>query len=359
MSALIAIAGVRHAYRTAAGPLPVLGGLDLAVPEGGFVAVVGPSGCGKSTLTKLVAGLLIPDEGEVRLHGERVTGPRPTVGMAFQNPVLLEWRTILRNVTLPLEIVPNRLTRAQREARARELLALVGLEGFEDRRPSELSGGMRQRASLCRALVHRPEVLILDEPFGALDAFTREDLWQTLHALRRETRVTTLLITHDLRESVFLADRVVVLSGRPARTQAALEVDLPPERTLDHLYTARVTEMLAELRHEIAVAQGRGAGPAAHAGGGTARLGSTGEGGGPPAAAARGAGRSADHASRPGLDPGPPAAPGRTRGAPPSPSGGAPAPEPGPPPASPPAPAPGQRATPATALDAEPRRGGL
>lgn len=261
---LIDIQGVGHAYRTASGPLPVLDGLTLSVPEGGFVAVVGPSGCGKSTLTKLVAGLLVPDRGEVRLHGERVTGPRGTVGMAFQNPVLLEWRTILRNVTLPLEIVPNRLSRAEREDRARGLLRLVGLEGFEDRRPSELSGGMRQRASLCRALVHRPEVLILDEPFGALDAFTREDLWQTMHALRAEERITTLLITHDLREAVFLADRVVTLSGRPARTQAVLDVDLPPERRLEHLYTPRATEMLAELRAEIAVAQGRA--PLARAG---------------------------------------------------------------------------------------------
>ena len=259
MSDLIEIEGVSHAYRTAAGPLPVLDGLDLSVPEGGFVAVVGPSGCGKSTLTKLVAGLLIPDRGEVRLHDERVSGPRGTVGMAFQNPVLLEWRTILRNVVLPLEIVPNRLARAEREARARALLALVGLEGFEDRRPSELSGGMRQRASLCRALVHEPEVLVLDEPFGALDAFTREDLWMALHELRRARRITTLLITHDLRESVFLADRVVVLSDRPARARHALDVDLPGERSLDQLYTPRATEMLAELRSQIEIAQGRGA----------------------------------------------------------------------------------------------------
>lgn len=176
MTSLIKIEGIRHAYTTATGPLPVLEGLELDVVEGGFVAVVGPSGCGKSTLTRLISGLLKPDEGRILLHGEPVTAPRSTVGMAFQNPVLLEWRTILENVMLPLEIVPNSLTKPQREDRARELLTLVGLEEFEDKRPSELSGGMRQRASLCRALVHKPEVLILDEPFGALDAFTREDL---------------------------------------------------------------------------------------------------------------------------------------------------------------------------------------
>jgi NitT/TauT family transport system ATP-binding protein len=260
MTALIRIEGVRHAYATASGPLPVLDGLDLSLEEGGFAAVVGPSGCGKSTLTRLISGLMMPDEGLVMLHGEKVTGPRPTVGMAFQNPVLLEWRTILQNVILPLEIVPNKLSKAEREERARYLLALVGLEGFEDKRPSELSGGMRQRASLCRALVHKPEVLILDEPFGALDAFTREDLWQTMHKVKEKEPFTGVLITHDLRESIFLADQVVVLSGRPARTQYVLDVpDIGP-RDLEHLYTPEAAEMLAILRHQIEIAQGRSTG---------------------------------------------------------------------------------------------------
>src|SRR5690606_3436690 len=177
---------VTHAYRTVAGPLPVLDGLSLSIPQGGFCAVVGPSGCGKSTLTRLIAGLMFPDTGEVRLQGKKVTSPRKTVGMAFQNPVLLEWRTILQNVILPLEIVAPKMPRAEKEARARELLAMVGLQDFESKRPSELSGGMRQRASLCRSIVHKPDILILDEPFGALDAFTREDLWQIMHKLRAE-----------------------------------------------------------------------------------------------------------------------------------------------------------------------------
>ena len=254
---LIDIRGVRHAYQTDSGPLPVLDGLDIAVPEGGFVAVVGPSGCGKSTLTKLIAGLMKPDTGEVWLHGQKVTSPRATVGMAFQNPVLLEWRTILKNVMLPLEIVPTKMTRAEQEERARRLLSLVGLEGFEDKRPSELSGGMRQRASLCRSLVHKPEVLILDEPFGALDAFTREDLWQTMHRLKKEEPFTGVLITHDLRESIFLADEVVVLSGRPARTQFVLDVNLKGARDIEHLYTPEAAEMLNILRHQIEIAQGR------------------------------------------------------------------------------------------------------
>ncbi len=257
MSPLIDIKGVRHAYATASGPLPVLDGLDVTVNEGGFCAVVGPSGCGKSTLTRLVAGLMHPDQGEVWLHGERVKGPRSTVGMAFQNPVLLEWRTILHNVMLPLEIVPGGLKGKAAEDRARSLLALVGLEGFEDKRPSELSGGMRQRASLCRALVHQPEVLILDEPFGALDAFTREDLWQTMHEVKAKEPFTAILITHDLREAIFLGDQVVVLSGRPARTQYVMNIERSDKPTLDDLYTLEASERLAILRHQIEIAQGR------------------------------------------------------------------------------------------------------
>lgn len=254
---LIEIKGVKHTFDTEGGPLPVLDGLEVSVPEGTFAAVVGPSGCGKSTLTRLVAGLLKPDEGEVWLHGERVKGPRKTVGMAFQNPVLLEWRTILENIILPLEIVAPRMSRADRVARAMELLEMVGLIGFEDKRPSELSGGMRQRASLCRSLAHKPEVLILDEPFGALDAFTREDLWQTMRDLREAEPFTAVLITHDLRESVFLGDQVIVLSGRPAHTQYVMDIDLPKDRTIDILYTPGVADMLHVLRDQIKVAQGR------------------------------------------------------------------------------------------------------
>ncbi|KAF0279495.1 ABC transporter ATP-binding protein [Spiribacter aquaticus] len=258
MRGLIEIDGVSHAYATAAGPLPVLENLNISVPENEFAAVVGPSGCGKSTLTKLVAGLMMPDEGGVRLHGQWVTSPRSSVGMAFQNPVLLEWRTIVDNVVLPLEIVAPGMPQRTRVERAMQLLEMVGLAGFERKRPSELSGGMRQRASLCRAIVHKPEVVILDEPFGALDAFTREDLWQTLRNLRREEPFTTLLITHDLRESVFLGDQVVVLSGRPAQTQYTLSVDLPEDRDIEVLYDNRSVDMLATLREQIRIAQGRG-----------------------------------------------------------------------------------------------------
>ncbi|MDO5641169.1 MAG: ABC transporter ATP-binding protein [Paracoccus sp. (in: a-proteobacteria)] len=257
MKNLIHIKGVSHAYRTRHGPLPVLDGLDIDVPEGEFCAVVGPSGCGKSTLTRLISGLMKPDSGEVWLAGERVTTPRKTVGMAFQNPVLLEWRSILENVMLPLEIVAPSMPKAQARARAMHLLEMVGLTGFEGKRPSELSGGMRQRASLCRSLVHRPGVLIMDEPFGALDNFTREDLWQTMRDLREAESFTAVLITHDLRESVFLGDQVVVLSGRPARKQFVLDVDLPADRTIDILYEPHAVDMLHELRDQIRIAQGR------------------------------------------------------------------------------------------------------
>ncbi len=257
MAFQIELKGVTHAYRTASGPLPVLDDLSLQIIEHSFCAVVGPSGCGKSTLTRLVSGLMRPDQGEVWLSGQKVTGPRPTVGMAFQNPVLLEWRTILENVLLPLEIVKTPMSRAEGEARARHLLELVGLKGFEGKKPSELSGGMRQRASLCRSIIHKPDVLILDEPFGALDAFTREDLWCTMHDLRAEEPFTCLLITHDLRESVFLADQVLVLSGRPAHAQHILQVDLTGKRSLEDLYSKKAVDMLAVLRRQIQLAQGR------------------------------------------------------------------------------------------------------
>lgn len=257
MTPEISLDDVSHAFGSGADALPVLDRVSIACETGSFTAVVGPSGCGKSTLTRLIAGLLIPDTGTVMLEGAPVSSPRATVGMAFQNPVLLEWRSILDNVLLPLEIVANDLSRSARRDRARSLLHLVGLDGFEDKRPSQLSGGMRQRASLCRALVHKPSVLILDEPFGALDAFTREDLWQVMADLRKEEAFTALLITHDLRESVFLADRIVVLSARPARVQHVVDVGLGRDREIEMLYQPDAVAMLADLRHQIQIAQGR------------------------------------------------------------------------------------------------------
>ncbi len=256
--AQIELRGVSHAFAVEGGILPVLDNVSLQVRKNCFAAVVGPSGCGKSTLTRLISGLIKPDSGEIFLAGRKVESPRPTVGMAFQNPVMLEWRSVLKNVILPLEIVAPKMPFSKREERALELLAMVSLEGFEDKRPSELSGGMRQRVSLCRALVHDPDVLILDEPLGALDAFTREDLWGIIRGLRRQKPFTCLLITHDLRESIFLSDTVIVLSQRPAKIQYSAEIDLGPDRKLEDLYTPAATELLTSLRMQIESAQDGG-----------------------------------------------------------------------------------------------------
>src|SRR3954463_4513342 len=189
------------------------GGAPLGGRSGELLGVVGPSGCGKSTLMKVVTGLWPPTAGAVIVSGREVSGPLSIVGMAFQNPTLLPWRTTLDNVMLPLEIVePHcrklRRERASYETKARDLLALVGLDGFEDRFPWQLSGGMQQRASLCRALIHDPSLLMLDEPFASLDMFTREELWLALQELWLARKPTVILVTHDLREAAFLADRV-------------------------------------------------------------------------------------------------------------------------------------------------------
>ncbi|GAB6059039.1 ABC transporter ATP-binding protein [Desulfonatronum parangueonense] len=231
-------------------------GLNLGIRQGEFVAVVGPSGCGKSTLLKLVTGLKPPTRGNIFVDGKQVEGTLSFVGMAFQNPTLLPWRNTLRNIMLPLEIVePHRSNlRSQKAAyleRARQLLRTVGLGAHEAKHPWELSGGMQQRANLCRALIHDPRLLMLDEPFGALDAFTREELWCVLAELRREKKLTVVLVTHDLREAVFLADTVHVMSSRPGRIVYSRHVDLPRPRALDICYESAFVEVVHELRGHI------------------------------------------------------------------------------------------------------------
>ncbi len=230
--------------------------LTLGIAPGEFVAIVGPSGCGKSTFMKLASGLKMPTRGRVTVDRAGVTGPLKIVGMAFQAPTLLPWRTTLDNVLLPLEIVePYRRTfKRDREAfaeRARSLLKVVGLAGYEDRFPWQLSGGMQQRASICRALVHEPELLLLDEPFGALDAFTREELWCVLRDLWQQRRFTVILVTHDLREAAFLADTVYVMSKRPGRIITRRSIDLPRPRDLDVTYTEPFTDIVLEMRERI------------------------------------------------------------------------------------------------------------
>jgi NitT/TauT family transport system ATP-binding protein len=233
---------------------------SLQVERGEFVAVVGPSGCGKSTLMKVVTGLWPPSAGTVVVSGKEVDRPLNITGMAFQNPTLLPWRTTLANVMLPLEIVQPHASRLMREraayeAKATDLLALVGLKGFENKPPWQLSGGMQQRASLCRALIHDPPLLMLDEPFAALDMFTREELWLALQDLWLARRPTVILVTHDLREAVFLADRVLVMSARPGSIIAEHKVELPRPRTLAMTYEPMSVDLVLELREYIGAAR--------------------------------------------------------------------------------------------------------
>jgi NitT/TauT family transport system ATP-binding protein len=230
--------------------------VNLHVEEGEFVAVVGPSGCGKSSLMKLISGLKPPSAGYVYVNGREVGGPLGFVGMAFQAANLLPWRTTLENVMLPMEIVePYRSTRKARrreyEDMARAQLARVGLTGCEDKFPWELSGGMQQRASICRALIHKPRLLMLDEPFGALDAFTREELWCMLRDLWQQQPFTVILVTHDLREAVFLADTVYVMSKRPGRILMRREINLPRPRDLEVTYTDGFAADVHVLREAI------------------------------------------------------------------------------------------------------------
>jgi len=230
--------------------------INLQVKQGEFIAIVGPSGCGKSTFMKLTTGLKMPSKGRILVDGAQVTGPLKISGMAFQASSLLPWRSTLDNVLLPLEIVePFRSNfkqkRAEYEARAIQLLQTVGLAGYEKKFPWQLSGGMQQRASICRALIHEPKMLLLDEPFGALDAFTREELWCILRDLWTAQKFNVILVTHDLRESVFLADTVYVMSKSPGRFVVKRDIDLPRPRDLEITYTPEFTNIVHELRSHI------------------------------------------------------------------------------------------------------------
>ena len=224
---LVSIRGVSHTFGA---DVAALDGIDLEVPDGEFVAVVGPSGCGKSTLLSLVAGLRLPSRGSVHCDGEPITGPMPRkVGMVFQEPNLLPWLTAVDNVAFPLKL--RHVPKAARRDAARRMLALTGLAGFEEKLPHQLSGGMKQRVSIARGLVQDPAVLLMDEPFAALDEQTRMLLGDELLRIWSETRKTVLFVTHSLNEAVYLADRVIVLSARPGRIVDDVAVDLPRPRT--------------------------------------------------------------------------------------------------------------------------------
>ena len=237
-----------------------LGLTDLRVQQGDFVALVGPSGCGKSTILKLVTGLIKASEGYVYVAGREVGATPVRVGMAFQNPTMLPWLTVRDNVMLPLKIVPpfrqeyRRKRNTEFRDRAEALLAQVGLKGFGDKYPWQLSGGMLQRASLCRALVHDPQLLLLDEPFGALDQFTREELWAVMQELWMKLKPTVLLVTHDLKEAGYLATRICVMRTRPGQIVDDAEVPFPRPRTIDMSYTPTFVSMTQRLR-ELIVSQ--------------------------------------------------------------------------------------------------------
>jgi NitT/TauT family transport system ATP-binding protein len=249
----IAVAEVSHVFRTGKARLHALDGIDLEVRENEFITLVGRSGCGKSTLLRIIAGLLPATAGGVKVLGDRVAGPRPDVSLMFQRSALLPWRTVIANVLLPVEIL--KLDKKRHRARAEELLARAGLEGFEDRRPYELSGGMQQRVSLCRALIHDPSVLLMDEPFAALDALTREDLSLELQRIWSEHRKTIVFVTHSIQEATLLADRIVVMSPRPGRIARVLEVAAPRPRSLGATaHTEELDRVSAEL-HELLFAR--------------------------------------------------------------------------------------------------------
>lgn len=246
VQAAVAIQGVRKTYHSRRGPIEALRETTLHIEPEQFVSIVGPSGCGKSTLLSLVAGLDKPSAGRVAVHGDEVKGPHESLGVVFQRDLLFDWRTVLDNVLIQTEM--RNLRRADYIDHAEQLLDMVGLGKFKDRRPRELSGGMRQRVAICRALVHNPALLLMDEPFGALDAITRDRLNVDLNRICKETKKTVIFITHSLSEAVFLGDRVVVMSSHPGRVVADIPVAYPHPRTLAFRETSEYMECSRQVR---------------------------------------------------------------------------------------------------------------
>ena len=250
MPPLIAIQEVSKVFANGAKTVSALDRVSFTIDKGDFVSIVGASGCGKSTLLKIISGLLPPTSGKVAIDGEAVSRPLENVGMIFQTPVLLKWRQVLSNVLLPVEFA--RLDVTPYVQRARGLLKLVGLEGFEEMYPHQLSGGMQQRVSLCRALVTDPQLLLMDEPFGALDAMTRDELDVELLRIWEEKKKTVLFVTHSIQEAVFLSDTVAVMSARPGRLLETLRIDLPRPRTMEMMSTGKFGEYTLKIRALLA-----------------------------------------------------------------------------------------------------------
>lgn len=248
VTSMIDYRNVGKVYGSKQGEVTALQNINLTVRQGEFVSIIGQSGCGKSTLLKMTAGVSPITTGSIHVAGQAITGPASDLGMVFQTPILLEWRDVISNVMLPLEILGR--SSADAKTRARELLGLVGLSGFEHRYPSELSGGMQQRVAITRALIIDPALLLMDEPFGALDALTRDDMAAELLRIWEETRKTILFVTHSIDEAVLLSDRVVVLTPRPGRVGSVLTIDLPRPRPADVRYDPHFAH-LAQLLREV------------------------------------------------------------------------------------------------------------
>ena len=249
MTPVLTATHISHTFEDDETEVRALRAVNLALQPNEFVALVGPSGGGKSTLLRILAGLLRPTWGEVTIHGERVTEPHPAVGMVFQSANLMPWRTVLDNVTLPLEMKQTSID--YREARAHELIDLVGLTGFAHSYPAQLSGGMAQRVAIARALIQQPDVLLLDEPFGALDALTREHLGEELLRIWAARRSTVLMVTHSINEAILLADRILVMSPRPGTIVSDFPVTLPRPRSLKDLHHPSAGELSNAIREAI------------------------------------------------------------------------------------------------------------
>lgn len=251
MANLIEYQKLRKAYNSGRDEVVALEGVSFAVADGEFITVVGRSGCGKTTLLKLTAGLLQPSRGTVHVAGAPVRGPLTNVGFVFQSPVLLAWRKAIDNVLLQIEA--RKLNVEAYRKRAFELLELTGLKGFEDRYPNELSGGMQQRVSISRALIHDPPLLLMDEPFGALDAITRDEMNLELLRIWQEAKKTVLFITHSIPEAVFLGDRVVVMTPRPGKVAEIVQIDLPRPRTTSVRDNAKFISYVKHIRQRLGV----------------------------------------------------------------------------------------------------------